>query len=191
MGGLADAPTVPARRDFLRHGAAAVATGLAGCLDRLRPARPGELQLKAVSVWWSHRGRRYRDEVLFVTLDEAGVVDGRVDERLAPLVADPTDIVVPDAVHESLDGRYERVEYGLGFCGEAFGEAGEWGCRNAGATRRGFNRAQFGQRPRVRLLDRSGGDSYRVVAVENGPRDDWRSEVRTVDFESMHDDHGL
>ncbi|MFB6352742.1 MAG: hypothetical protein ABEJ92_01525 [Halobacteriales archaeon] len=160
-------------------------------MSRLRPARPGELQLKAVSVWWTSRGRRYRDEVLFVTLEDPGVVDGRVAEDLAELVADPTHIVVPDAVHESLAERFDRVEYGLGFCGPGLGEPGERGCRNAGATRRGFNRAQFGDRARVRLLDRSGGDAFRVVSVEDGPGADWRSEVRTVDFEALHADHGL
>ena len=182
---------MPSRRSLLRSSAAAGTAALAGCLGALSPARPGELQLKAVSVAWTHRGRRYRDQVLFVALDEAGVVDGRVDEFLARFAGDPTRLVLPDVAHDRLAARFEAVEYALGFCGEAFGDAGEWGCRNTRAPRRDFNRVHFGDRARVRLVDTDDGDAFRVVEVSDGPGEDWRSEVTTFDFEAVHAEHGL
>ncbi|NIS32654.1 MAG: hypothetical protein GWN07_19705, partial [Actinobacteria bacterium] len=57
---------MPTRRDCLAAGAGGFAASLAGCLTRLGLAHTGELQLKAVSGVWTHEGRRYRDQVLFV-----------------------------------------------------------------------------------------------------------------------------
>lgn len=179
------------RRSFLRATAAAgLGGGLAGC-PGIPPARTGELQLKAVSVAWTHDGRRYRDQVLFVALDEAGVVDGRVDEDLARFAEAPTDLVVPEVAHDRLEARFEAVEYALGVCGRAFGAADERGCRNTRARRRDFNRVHFGDRATVRLVDTEDGDAFRVVEVRDGPRRDWRSEVTTFDFDAIHADHGL
>lgn len=181
---------MPSRRTCLRAASAGVAAGLAGCLTRLGLAKTGELQLKAVSVAWHHADRRYRDEVLFVALDEPGVVDGRVDRSLADLVADPTEIAVPDRVHEVLTRRFETVDYLLGFCGPGFGPGDPDGCRNTRATRHGFNRVGFGDRAEVRLVDREGGDAFRIVDVYEGTDADWESDVTTFDFAARHADHG-
>lgn len=177
---------MPSRRDCLAAGVGGLAASLAGCLTRLGLAHTGELQLKAVSVTWTHEGRPYRDEVLWVALDEPTAVDGRVDEPLAELVADPTEIVVSEAVHADLEARFETVEYLLGFCGRGFDPGDPDGCRNTRAIRRGFNRVQFGDRAEVRIVD--GG--FQIVDVYEGDDRDWRSEVTAFDFDALHAEHG-
>lgn len=177
---------MPTRRNFLAAGTGGLLGSLAGCLTRLGLAHTGELQLKAVSVTWTHEARPYRDEVLWVALDKPAGVDGRVDEPLAELVTDPTEIVVSDAVHDDLEARFETVEYLLGFCGPGFDPGDPGGCRNTRATRRGFNRVQFGDRAEVRILD----GTFQVVDVYQGDDRDWRSEVTTFDFDALHAEHG-
>ncbi len=78
------------------------------------------------------------------------------------------------------------MEYSLGFCGPGFDPGEPDGCRNAGATRRGFNRVDFGDRAEVRIVD----GAFRVVDVDEGGGADWRSEVSTFDFDALHADHG-
>ena len=173
---------VPSRRQVLATTGSALAGGFGGCLSTVGLARRGYLQIKSVTVEWTHGNRRHRDQVLQITSDGRNRIRGRVAERYAGLVRTPTDIVTTDEIHKRLTRDFENVRYGLGFCEEG---GGNW-CRNALSTRRGFDRVQFGDRAEVRIR----GDEFRVLDVYDGDATGWEVDVRTFDFAALHADDG-
>lgn len=182
---------MPSRRAFLSGTVALSASAVGGCLTRVGLAKTGYLQLKAVSVQWTHRGRTYRDEVVRLISDGQSELSGAVAEQYREVVTAPNDVTVSDAVHDSLERDFETVQYLLGFCGERFPHESDerQGCRNTQAPRRGFNRVQFGDRAEVRIVD----NEFRVVDVYEGAAGDptaWETEMRTFDFEERHAEHG-
>jgi hypothetical protein len=181
---------MPSRRRFVYSAGTAVAAGgLAGCLSDLGLAKTGHLQLKAVSLRWSHDGRSYEDQLLDLRFDrDDGVVSGRYDPNfVGDSVRAPDDVSVSEAVHDRLARRFD-VRYAIGVCGSDFAREGESdGCRNTWTSREEFNRVQLNDRAEVRLSDHS----FDVIDVYEDAHAVESADVRTFDFAERHADDGV
>lgn len=187
MPGTAKPRVVPSRRQVLAAAGSASAAGIAGCLTDLGVARTGYLQFKAVGVAWQHRGRRWRDEVLWATSDGRSELRCRVAEEYPGIVNSLTDIRVSDGVLDRLRRDFVDVRYVLGFC---WGTGDDHDCRNPQASRETFDAVQFGDRAEF-VLDHP---SVHLVDVYDGAQGDpaaWETEFREFDFSELHADRGV
>ena len=169
------------RRGFLAAAAALAGAGtLPGCLGLEVPGdgTSGYLQVKRVRVTWRGDGRRREDEVLLATVDGESALRCRVAEEYASIVDSPADIRVSRAMGRRLERDFADVTYVTGFC---WSDPDGHTCRNARASRRNFNRVQFGDRAEVVF----GSPTVEVVDVHEGAQGDpsrWDTDVRTFDF---------
>ena len=180
--------SVPSRRRFLASALSLGAgTSLAGCLTDVGLAQTGFLQLKAVDVEWYHRGRRWRDEVVWAISDGDSLLRCRVAESYRDAVRAFDDIRVDDALEERILRQFSSVTYATGFCWE--GTDG-LRCRNLQASREAFNRVQFGDRAEV-VVDSPEVEVVDVYEDAQGDPAEWETELRTFDFGAMHAENGV
>ena len=171
----------PSRRGFLAAVAALAGAGTtSGCLDRSGDGdgTSAYLQAKRVRVTWRRGDRTREDEVLLATVDGESELRCRVAEEYASIVDSPADIRVGRAVERQLERDFADVTYVTGFC---WSDPDGHTCRSARASRRTFNRIQFGDRAEV-VFD---SPTVEVVDVHEGARGDpsrWDTDVRTFDF---------
>jgi len=183
---------VPSRRTYLAACSGAATTALAGCIGDVVHAPSAHCHVKAISVGWTHRGRRRRDELLWVVANRPERhLDVAVAEEFAGVASDPSAVRVTDELHRKLGRTFPNVRYVLGFCGSAFGERRddrETVCRNTdAASRRDFNRVQAGDDARVTLFD----DAFRVHGVDARETTDWTVEYDERDFSELHAEDGI
>lgn len=178
---------MPSRRRLLATLGVGATTSLAGCLTDLGLAKTGFPQVKVVDVAWRHRGRRYRDEILWAVSDGESTLDCRVAERYREVVRAPDDIRVTEAMERRLLRDFEAVTYVVGFCWK--GEDGLT-CRNPGATQETFDRVQFGDRAEF-VFRNSGVEVLEVYEDAGSDPDDWTIEFETFDFAALHEDNGV
>jgi hypothetical protein len=183
---------VPSRRSYLAVCCGAATTALAGCVGDVVHAPNAYCQLKAISVEWTHRGRRNQDEVLWVIASRPERhLDVTAAAEFAGVASDPSAVSVTDERRRDLDRTFLNVQYVLGFCGSAFGDRGddrETGCRNTdAASRSDFNRVQAGDDARITLVD----DAFTVHDVDERSTDGWTVEYDERDFSELHAENGV
>lgn len=183
---------MPSRRRYLAACGTAAATALAGCAGDAVHAPSAYCQLKAISVEWTHRGRRRQDELLWVIADRPERhLTVAVAEEFAGVASDPSAVRVTEELHGELDRTFSNVQYVLGFCGPAFADSDddrETGCRNTdAASRADFNAVQAGDEARVTLFE----DEFTVHSVDSRDVDDWTVEYSEHDFSERHADDGV
>ena len=164
---------MPSRRHVLASVAAATTLPAgAGCLSPSWPrVECGVLSVKVVQVGWDCDGQRVVADCCSLS-DEGATITGWVAEEYADVVGSSRDVRVDHALARRLGDDFASVEYLLGICRRGAP------CERWFASRRDFNRVQFGDRatvvrrfPRVHVVDVApgiDGPSGRSLDVRSG-----------------------
>lgn len=191
---LGEPQFVSSRREFLASlsgysglaiaGSAVVGTvATTGCLGSVRLPETGVLTYKGVRVGWSVDGTTTLADLCWVWSDGERRLYGWYPAEYPAIVPTLSEVVVTDGLERRLQRDFEQVEYHLGFTrptntGREL-RSTDWFV--ALASRRDFNRVQFGDSADVRFGN-SHVTVYRVREDAVGPVDSWDRTVRPMDF---------
>lgn len=181
---------MPSRRALLVTSSAVLpATAIGGCLSMTDTLSAELLQLKAITVTWTHDGRSYRDQLLQLHSDGESEITGSVVREYSQLASQPSEITVSRDVHDELEREFETVKYIVGFCGDEFDSDDDFGCRNTGISRADFNAVQFGNRAEV-TVDDGTFHLEEVTDDEGASGRGWETDINDVDWTERHAEKG-
>ncbi|WP_265110888.1 hypothetical protein [Halosolutus halophilus] len=172
------------RRKFLASsGAGLIGVGVAGCLSGTNTLSAEWLQLKAISVEWTHSGRAYQDQILQLMSDGEDELRGRVASEYNGVISSPSEVTASEDFHDDLQFDFEAIKYVVGFCGSDFDSDDEFGCLNTGTPREDFNAVQFGDQADVEVRD----NQFHIHDVQSGGISEWNTDINEFEWSEKHD----